>query len=183
MSVIKLKELYEMHPKEIIKILLLTKTFQDKTPEGGLALKHYRYCLVKKQDFTERTKKEMYSFFENCRADKYDLTEKLFHNMVVSGDIERCITTRHNLIKSYLNPLKEVDMLINISSEDKHPIYRINPKCLKKIDILIRKKYMIDWIKNCSDDDFETLEKESKSMRFDKYTDDYFMKINKAEPT
>jgi len=183
MSEITFKELYEKYPKEIMKILLLTLAFQDKTPEKGVVLKHYRYCLVKEQDLEKRPKKEMQSFFESHRKNKTDTIASIYHNMEVMRDIDPCISSRQNLIKTYLTPLVKTGVLMKISLPKKHAYYRINPDHFKEIDIIIRKKYVIDWIKNCSDDDFETLEKESKSMRFDKYTDDYFMKINKAKLT
>jgi hypothetical protein len=190
MSEIMPKTLLEKDYKKYMSIIMLTWVFQDKTPEKGLALKHYRYCLVQKQDLKPKFKKEIYKFFERPRKShkkdhtKDDLTAVNYRMMCERKEIEKCISSRQNLIKTYLNPLKKAGILINISLEQKHPVYRINPQRSTEIDIIIRKKNLIDQINHCSDDDFLSLEKEVyRIIISDKYSDDYFIKINKAHAT
>ena len=165
-----LKESY----KQYMGIIVLAYHFQNATQIKGLQLEHFRYALVIKNDLTKRSKKEMDIFFEQPRIPnkddhmKDDLTEINYHTMCEMKTIEKCISSRQNLSKTYLKNLIEAEVLIKDYPEQhgrkKHPRYRINPMKEKEIVMIIRKhklkSTLTRTIDDSNDDAFQTLAKQ-----------------------
>lgn len=171
-----LETLLKTEFKPFMSIIFLTVSFQDITETGYLELKHYRYALVQKDDLKPRYKKEMYNFFERPRKpnledhSKDDLTAKKYYNMVDRKEIGRCISSRQNLIKNYLNKLVALEILEKNITEGKTPLYRINRKKRDEIDIIIRKYQLKRWISakidDSEDNSFRILEKKLYKILF-----------------
>ena len=161
-------------------IIVLTYHFQNATQTKGLQLEHYRYALVIKNDLTKRSKKELDKFFSQPRIPnkddhmKDDLTAVNYHSMCEMKTIEKCISSRQNLSKTYLKNLIDAGVLIKDHPEQygrkKHPRYRINPMKEKEIDMIIRKhnlkSILTKTIDDSNDDAFQTLAKQIYDVLF-----------------
>jgi len=173
-----LETLFNRDFKQYMCIIALTYHFQNATPRKGLELKHYRYALVQKDDL-KRDKKAMYNFFERPREPneenhlKNDLTTVKYRMMCERKEIEKCISSRQNLSKNYLNNLLNAGYLIKDRENRKTPLYHINPNKEKEMDFLIRKYQLKKWIINKIDDsnenEFETLEQDFLKILSDKF--------------
>lgn len=160
--------------KQYMGIITLTYHFQNVNQRNGLELKHYRYALVKKDDLKPKYKREMYNFFERSSKPneenhlKDDLTAVKYRMMCEMKEIEKCISSRQNLSKTYLKNLIEAEYLVK--DKQKTPIYRINTKKENEIDVLIRKyklkKWIIAKINDCKDNDFQSLEEDFLKILF-----------------
>lgn len=192
----KLETLLKRDHKAYIGIILLTYRFQHANAipgKVGLQLKHYRYALVKKDDMGKKYKEEMYKFFEKSRAphkdghSQDDLTAETYHTMREMKMIEKCISSRNNLSKTYLKNLRNADILVRdvpirkttysvqkttyeLKEKPETPLYYINPTKEKKIDIIIRKHILKKIVSNTMDGSnykvFLTLEKQIYDVLF-----------------
>ena len=121
------KDVIEKWKPSYMSIIFLTLHYHDK--EGGLRLLHYRYALVKNDEISAEWKQNMTDFFGWKLKQLYYLRE-----------IQKCITTRQNLVKK-LHNLVEWGILEQLPKTDDrgYPLYRINTENFNKIDLTIRK--------------------------------------------
>lgn len=192
----KLETLLKRDHKAYIGIILLTDRFQHANAipgKVGLQLKHYRYALVKKDDMGKKYREEMYNFFEKSRAphkddhSQDDLIAEKYHNMREMKMIEKCISSRNNLSKTYLKNLRNADILVRdvpnrkttysatkttyeLKEKPETPLYYINPKKEKKINVIIKKHTLKMIVSNTIDGSnykvFLTLEKQIYDVLF-----------------
>jgi hypothetical protein len=192
----KLETLLKRDHKAYIGIILLTYRFQHANAipgKVGLQLKHYRYALVKKDDMGKKYKEEMYKFFEKSRAphkdghSQDDLTAETYHTMREMKMIEKCISSRNNLSKTYLKNLRKAEILdkdanmrkttysskkitYELKEKPETPLYSISPEKKEEIDVIIRKyvlkKSITRTIDDTNKDAFLTLEKQIREVLF-----------------
>jgi len=157
-------DVIEKWKQDYLSIIFLTIHYQKRL--GGLRLLHYRYALVKNDVISPKWEQETKEFLGKKLKQLYYL-----------GEIQKCITTRQNLINK-LHKLVEWKILERIPETKNRdfPLYRINTENFFKIDLTLRKnrlkKLFIYNIDRSS---------EEKITRFENKIDD-FLEIKKPEP-
>jgi len=168
--------------KPYMGIISLTYHFQNQNAipgKVGLQLKHYRYALVKKDDMGLNYREDMGNFFERPRAShendhsNNDLTAVKYRRMCETKEIEKCISSRNNLSKTYLKNLVKAGILVkdkperkttddgkkhkyDLKTKKETPLYYINPEKKKEIDVIIRKYQLKKLVESKIDDSNET---------------------------